>query len=69
MDNVDSTVLSNKDKVYDIANNTLIARKSTDLDWIKLFVHDETGSSSITSGTMNIEITLKNTNYITTWWV
>ena len=68
LDNVDSSVLTNKVKVYDIASNTLIAHKSTELDWIGLFVHDETGSSTITSGTMSIEVTLKNTNYNTIWW-
>jgi len=68
LSNVDSSVLTNKVNIYDIANSTLVAIKSAGLDWIKLFVNDETGSSSITSGTMNIEITLKNTNYITSWW-
>lgn len=68
LDNVDSSVLTDKVKVYDIASNTLIAHKSTELDWIGLFVHDETGSSTITSGTMSIEVTLKNTNYNTIWW-
>jgi len=68
LSNVDSSVLTNKVNIYDIANSTLVAIKSAGLDWIKLFVNDETGSSSITSGTMSIEITLKNTNYITSWW-
>ena len=66
MDNVDSTVLSNKVKVFDLANGGIPSGlKSTGLDWIGLYIHDGT----VTSGTMNIEITLKNTNYITTWWV
>ena len=64
MDNIDSTVLSNKVKVFDLANGGVTSGKSTGLDWIGLYVHDGT----ITSGTMNIEITLKNTNYFTTWW-
>ena len=68
LDNVDSTVLSNKVKVYDISNGGVSGSKSTGLDWIGLYIHDETGSSYITTGTMNIEITLKNTNYFTTWW-
>lgn len=67
LDNVDSTVLSNKVKVYDL-NSGISGGKSTGLDWIGLYLHDEGGSSTITSGTMNIEITLKNTNYFTAWW-
>ena len=65
LDNVTRVMIK---EVYDIASNTLIAHKSTELDWIGLFVHDETGSSTITSGTMSIEVTLKNTNYNTIWW-
>jgi len=65
MDNVDSTVLSNKVKVFDLANGGIpTGLKSNGLDWIGLYIHDGT----VTSGTMNIEITLKNTNYITSWW-
>ena len=64
MDNVDSTFLSNKVKVFDLVNGTITGGKSTGLDWIGLYVHDGT----VTSGTMNIEITLKNTNYFTNWW-
>lgn len=66
MDNVDSTILSNKVKVFDLANGGIPSGlKSTGLDWIGLYVHDGT----VTSGTMNIEVTLKNTNYFTTWWI
>ena len=65
MDNVDSTILSNKVKVFDLANGGIPSGlKSTGLDWIGLYVHDGT----VTSGTMSVEVTLKNTNYFTTWW-
>ena len=71
---VDSSVLSNKVKVYDIANGgTTVAKSTVDLDCIGLLLNEANGDgamtiSTITSGTMNIEVTLKNTNYFTTWW-
>ena len=68
LNDVDSSVLSNKVKVYDIANGGTTGAKSTvNLDWIGLFLN-ATNGDTITSGTMSVEVTLKNTNYFTTWW-
>ena len=68
LNDVDSSVLSNRVKVYDIANGGTTGAKSTvDLDWIGLFLN-ATNGDTITSGTMSVEVTLKNTNYFTTWW-
>lgn len=66
LNDVDSSVLSNSVKVYEIANGGTNGAKSTGFDYIGLFLN--AGSNTITSGTMSMEITLKNTNYNTTWW-
>jgi uncharacterized protein YjbI with pentapeptide repeats len=64
LNDIDLSVLSNKIKVYDLSNFYAPGAKSTGIEKLIMFTNGDT----ITSGTMSVEVTFKNTAYSVNWF-
>lgn len=64
LNDVDLSVLSNRVKLYDLNNFATPGAKSTNIDKLTMFTNGDT----ITSGTMSVEVTFKNTAYSVNWF-